>query len=157
MMWNMPNRQNNSMTASHFYVTSAATRNSKHLHYQVICSTCLIFTYKSPAWFRSVPSGISVLLPLALTQSRCSDASIAFPLQECEGGEIAPAGRFYPLLLISHAPQVKLFSPGDKTGSSPTARLDKEKLKGLVTGERLSFHSGSQNPLSTCTKDLSII
>lgn len=98
----MCNTQKNSMTASYFYMISTATRNTKHLYYQVIHNTCLIFTCNSLAWFCS---GIPVLLPLALTQSWCSSASTAFPLQEWEGGETAPGGdsTFSTSSLSSHS------------------------------------------------------
>lgn len=83
----MSNTQNNSMIASRFYMVSAVTKNIKHLYYQVIQNSCTILTYNNPEWFCSVPSGISMLLPLGPTHNWCSNASTAFHLQGCEREE----------------------------------------------------------------------
>lgn len=91
MMFTMSNTQNHSMMASHLYVASAATKNIKHLYYQVIQNSCMIFIYNNPDWFCLVPSGISMLPPPGLTHSWCSNASRAFALQECEREESEPS------------------------------------------------------------------
>lgn len=134
MMFTMSNTQNHSMMASHLYMVSAATKNIKHLYYQVIQNSCIILMYNNPDWFYLVFSAISMLPPPGLTHSWCSNASTAFPLQKCEREESepssAPPSPPTASLCCLHL-EKKL-----KNGPSWAARSDKGKQRWLVLGER---------------------
>lgn len=141
------------MMASHFYTISAATKSIKHLYYHIIQNSCIILTYNNPDWFCSVHSGISMLLPLGLTHSWCSNASTAFPLQECERESQNPLHLLPPLpqphYIASTWWKISRMVPAKQQSQT-------EESRGGVCLERDTSCRLSK-PATHCINDLSLI
>lgn len=136
MMHNRHNTQDNSMMASHFCITSVATINIKHFYYQIIHNTCWTLTCSSPAWLSYFCTSATGPHP-DLMQQYLHSLFLSGVWRRRDS-------TWRQTLSFSSSPCPPTASLGNlqlgtkpKTGSSPTARSDKVKQRGLVSGDTL--------------------